>query len=647
MPESEDLPPITRVQKVSTVSRFSIIYLAPVLFSLVFVLGTEPWVRVIYVSLIIATYWASEALPLAVTSLIPIAAFPLLGISGTSTVVGKYMSNVVMMFLGGLIVALAVEQANLHKRLALTIIRLVGPGRLRVMVSVMFVTAVLSVFISNTAATAMMIPIVKGVLVSIEKSEGDNAESSKKGMYGTILLLSVAYSANIGGVALVTGTPPNLIAFKILSGTVTFADWFIFTLPLMITNLIACLIYLQAVISIFNWRDGIETGPSVFRRFWWMLLKAFGKKVSREQDHVSQQDNLPLAESPKKKPKINPGEGNGVLNVNQVDDSDIEFIDQEEDAMNDPDGGKVAPHVSPEEHPEVEDVRAFVNRNLKELGPISYRECVVALLFVALVMLWFFQRPKFILGWADHIEVAQGGKEGLTIGAATPAILTVLLLFIIPATNPVPLLANGKLPTFLLDWNVVQNHIPWGIVLLLGGGLALSHGIQVSGLATLIVDQTKSVAGNISSFGLITIVCFFTSMVTEVVSNTATSNIVLPMLVEVSKALCVSPIYFIMSAVITCSNAFMLPVATAPNALVFGAMPPGKLSTGHMVVIGFFLNIISILNTLFWVNTYGNSYFQLDKFPETFSNNHTICTDNLLFSNSSSSSTFDKFTIEH
>jgi len=657
------LPIVTRFQQVLAVGRFSIIYLSPLVLSLVFLAGNEPWVRVIYVSLIMATYWASEALPLAVTSLIPVAAFPLLGIETTTVVVGKYMSDVVMMFLGGLIVALAVEKANLHKRLALTIIRLVGPGKFRVMTSVMAVTALLSVFISNTAATAMMIPIVKGILKSIEKKNEDSDEP--KGMYGTILLLSVAYSANIGGVALVTGTPPNLIAFRILEGSVTFADWIFFASPLMVANLLACLIYLQLVITLFNRRDGIQSGSSIFRPFLWLYHKLSTKKEPGSGTeisalNVSHQDQLPLAESPSKRPNKNQGsngEANEVFNVNEVDHrADIEFIDQEPDhpiGNDQHDGRQVAPGAEGDlgvqgdhgdqnnqedqsdqganaegeldEPPQVEDIRAFVNRNLKEMGPISYRECVMSLLFIILVCLWFFQRPRFLVGWADLVE----GESGPEIGAATPAILTVLLLFVIPATNPVSMLTRGKHPNFLLDWNSVQTNIPWGIVLLLGGGLALSHGIKVSGLAKLIVDHTKAVSEDITPSALNVLVCFFTSMVTEVVSNTATSNIVLPMLMEVSKALCVNPIYFVMSAVITCSNAFMLPVATAPNALVFSAMPPGKLSTGNMIGIGFFLNIISIANTLFWISTLGNTYFQLYYFPEEFSNNRTICTHNL------------------
>jgi len=541
-------------------ARFCIVYTAPILLSLVFAAGTDLPVRCAYVALVMAVYWATEALPLAVTSLIPIAAFPLLGIDATKVIVGKYMSNVVMMFLGGLIVAVAVEASNLHKRIALLIIRFIGTAPNRIMISFMIATALLSMWISNAAATAMMIPIVEGVIDSLARSADPTSSQHVDDTFSALLLLSVAYSANIGGIGVVTGTPPNLIAFKRLEKEITFPNWMAIACPLMLINLFACWAYLRLVI----WISGRGKNK----------VSSDAAGLGNPNDK-SQQDQLPLAESPTKKPK-----------------KEEENVQQEQ----------------------VEDIKTFVDRSYKELGSFSYKETVISLLFVLLVALWFFQSPKFIAGWADLISPEEWKNSGKGIGAATPAILVVLLVFVIPACNPLPSLKRGEPAQYLMTWDLVQKKIPWGIILLLGGGLALSHGVSQSGLDKLIVEQVKSIQNSVSLTGLNFLVCFCTSLVTEVVSNTATSNIVIPMLVEISKALCKNPTYLVMSAVITCSNAFMLPVATAPNALVFSAMK-GKLSTAKMMAIGGPLNIISLCITITIMEIWGNAVW-LNAFPE-------------------------------
>lgn len=576
--ESEDGPPTADWSKASVwpTTKFCIVYATPVILSLMFAFDveselenkdgklekTELPARCIYVALIMAIYWATEALPLAITALIPIAAFPLLGIESTKIIVGKYMSNVVMMFLGGLIVAVAVESSNLHKRIALRIIQILGTSPKSIMVGFMMATAVLSMWISNAAATAMMIPIVLGVIDCLKKDPSSDEPVSD--MFSAILLLSVAYSANIGGIGVVTGTPPNLVALKVLEGgDVTFGSWMAIACPVLALNLFCCWAYLRLVIWISNRGQG------------------------KLNDNITSQQDM---ESPDK--KVQPEE----LPLDERS-SNGEGAEQEENNVNKP-----------------EDVKTFIKRSYKELGPYtrSYKEIVITLLFVLLISLWFFQSPKIFAGWADLLSADPENKK---IGAATPAVLVVIMVFVIPACNPVPGLRRGESAQYLLAWDYVQKKIPWGIILLLGGGLALSHGVDVSGLDKLIVEQVKGIQDSIPLAGLNFIVCICTSLVTEVVSNTATSNIVLPMLVSISRALCKDPTYLVMSAVITCSNAFMLPVATAPNALVFSAMK-GKMSTGRMMAIGGPLNLISLFITLIVMEIWGQTKWLQGGFPE-------------------------------
>jgi len=561
-----------RMERGIVFTRFILVYLTPIAFCILFAAaGTDPPVRCLYVAGIMGIYWASEALPLAVTALIPIAAFPLLGIEDTKTVVGKYMSNVVMMFLGGLIVAVAVENSNLHRRIALNLIKIIGTSPNRVMLSFMGATGFLSMWISNTAATALMIPIAKAIIDSLARNAHGSIAKSFQGSSGAILLLSVAYAANIGGMAVVTGTPPNLVAFKILDPAVTFPAWMGFALPLALVNIILCWLYLRGVIAIFNWIENGKTSAG------YSDVSLSKMNVDSPKDNTDQQDDN--ADPP-------------TVFVSAI--STVDKVDSEDHA---------------------EDIKSIVNKHLKELGSITYKELVVTGLFVSLVALWFFQRPKFIVGWADLLEEKK-------VGAATPAILVVLLVFMIPAKNPFPGFRRGKPAEYLITWDLVEEKIPWGIILLLGGGLALSHGFKASELDKIIVRKTKAISGNVSVTGLNFIVCFATSMVTEVVSNTATSNIVLPMLMDISKALCVNPIYLVMSAVITCSNAFMLPVATAPNALIFGAMD-GKITTSKMMLIGFPLNVISLLVTITAIETWGTAMFDLNQYHERVENNST------------------------
>jgi len=570
--------------QIRVVLKLAIILLTPVCWAFLFlpqVVGDSPEMRCLYVAGVMAVYWATEALPLPITSLLPIALFPLLGIQATEVVVGNYMKGVTMMFFGGLIVALAVEHSGLHKRIALRLIMLIGTSPHTIMLSFMLATAFLSMWISNTASTAMMLPMVQAVVESLSRSS-----KAYRGTFGGILLLSVAYSANIGGTAVITGTPPNLFVIQdnVLpeESGVNFATWMAYAVPLMLINLFACWIYMMIVAQIsIKFIDRADTSAAA---------------ADDDADHLESNGGVEHCEMTEPEVDTIKAEKEAEAEAGSGDDSKVEMI-----VDNGRGGGKSAA-----------DIGAVIRCQAAELGRITYQEIIVTILFSTLVLLWFFQRPQFIDGWADLID--DEDEAAVKIKAATPAILIVVLLFMIPRSNPLASIRNGEDVEGLLTWKVINDKLPWNVILLLGGGIALSSGFKASGLSQLGVSSAQLLVG-LEIWQINLIICLATSAVTEFVSNTATASIVLPMLVQISKSLCKNPAYLVLSAAITCSNAFMLPVATAPNAIVFGAAK-GKLSTKQMIAIGLPLNLISIGVTFLAISTWGTHIFGLDQFPE-------------------------------
>jgi len=219
--------------------------------------------------------------------------------------------------------------------------------------------------------------------------------------------------------------------------------------------------------------------------------------------------------------------------------------------------------------------------------------------FIILILLWFFKSPKFISGWGGLFERAK-------ISQATPAVLIVCLAFLLPREYNAVESSPG-----LLDWNTVEKRLPWGVILLLGGGFALADATKSSGLNLYLVkqlDALKSLPLLVVSF----IIALATTTVTEVASNTATANILVPILAQMSVSLGSNPLYLMLTAAVCCSYAFMLPVATAPNAIVFGA---SSMRTADMMRAGLVMNVICVLTTWGAINTYGSLLFGLGEFP--------------------------------
>ena len=436
--------------------------------------GLGPEGRAIFAATLwIAAWWVTEAIPIAATSLLPIVLFPLLGALDIRTVSAAYGHPLIFLFMGGFIIAAAIERWGLHQRIALNIIYRLGNQAASLILGFMLATALLSMFISNTATAVMMMPI--GIAVAKQLA----GQGARLPAFEKALMLGIAYAASIGGVATIIGTPPNLVLIGVIEELyqerISFAEWMLIGLPVSCTLLALCWLYLVRV--------------------------AF----------------------PLSKTKLP--------------------------------GGKDE-----------------VGRQLRGLGRISFEEKLVLLVFSATALAWIL-RPFLLnpyLPALDDTIIALGGA---------------LAMFLLPARR----VEKFQLPR-LLDWQAAVK-IPWGIILLFGGGLALAEGFKNSGLAEWLALQL-GLLSNLPFFALLLTIVLGVNLLTEVTSNVATASMILPILAAIAEGLGVPPMMLMAGAALAASCAFMLPVATPPNAVVFGS---GYLSIPDMVRAGIWLNLVSSL----------------------------------------------------
>ncbi|MDQ0216780.1 sodium-dependent dicarboxylate transporter 2/3/5 [Oikeobacillus pervagus] len=451
--------------------------LGPLLF-FIFLFGVSPEgmpkeaLSVLASTLWIATWWITEAIPIPVTSLLPIVLFPLTG-AVSEGVTSAYADDTIFLFLGGFIIAIAMEKWNLHRRIALNIILLVGTSTQKIVLGFMVATGFLSMWISNTATAMMMMPIALAVITHVSDSiKGENAIESN---FGKSIMLGVAYSASIGGLGTLIGTPPNTIfagvVKELYNVDLSFATWMLFGVPL-------------AVILLFA--------------VWFYLVKiAFPMNIKK----------LP--------------------------------------------GGKTV-----------------ILDEKKKIGTMSFEEKLVLVVFTLTALAWI-SRTFIPFDFMDRIND--------TMIAITAAVI----LFVLPSRQ-------AKEGT-LLNWNDAKN-VPWGILLLFGGGLAIAKGFKESGLALWIGEQL-TVLQSIHFVFLLLIVTALVLFLTEITSNTATATMMFPIMASLAAALNVHPYALMVAAGIAASCAFMLPVATPPNAIVFGS---GYIKITDMIKAGFWINIACI-----------------------------------------------------
>ncbi|MHC4947102.1 MAG: SLC13 family permease [Planctomycetota bacterium] len=461
--------------------------------------------RMAAVALLMAVWWIADAIPLAATALLPLVLFPLLGIMKGRDVAPVYVNHIIFLFIGGFLIALAMERWDLHKRIALRIIRIVGGGPARLVLSFMVASAFLSMWISNTATAIMMLAI--GLAIIAEQERAFGIERTHRLSVG--LLLGIAYGASIGGMATLVGTPPNLSFARIFeiafpaAEPVGFGQWMLLGLPLCVTMLAIA----------------------------WLLLTRVFCRVDR--------------------------------------------------------GLRLAPDVVEREH--------------RALGPMRFAEGAVLAVFAATALLWVFRKDLelgavTVPGWGDLLPFPALVDDG------TVAVAMALLLFLIPARA-----GGADAGRAILDLDVFAK-VPWHIVLLFGGGFALASGFQASGLSAFVGDRFAGLEGT-SPITMIAAVCGTLTFLTELTSNTATTEMVLPILASAGTSMKIDPLLLMIPATLSASCAFMMPVATPPNAIIFGS---GRLTIAEMARIGIAINLIGIvvITTLFWL--LGTVVFQID-----------------------------------
>jgi len=461
------------------------LWLGPLLFFLMLLLPAPAGMsveaqRVAAVALLIATWWMTEALPLPATSLLPIVLFPLLGVMTTANATAPYANHVIFLYIGGFMIALAMQRWGLHKRIALSVVEVVGTAPRQMVLGFMLSTGFISAWLSNTATVMMMLPIGLAILVLLEGEE--------RGPLGAALMLGIAYAASIGGVATLIGTPPNAIfaaaASEIVGRKVGFGQWMLVGVPI-------------AVILLFV--------------SWFVLVHLLFR--------------LPAGSA-------------------------------QDDAA-----------------------REAVRSQRAALGRMLPGERVVATVFVLTALLWIVLDPKQI----GDLEI-----PGLTtwmpmITDSSIAIAGALVLFMFPAK------LEGQ-RTFVLDWEWASK-IPWGVLLLFGGGLSLARGFETSGLAAWIGDQVTNFSA-LPPIALGFVVAALFVFLSELTSNTAIATMGMPVMAGVAAGVGADPLVLMAVATLGSSLAFMMPAGTPPNAIVFGT---GRVSIGQMARAGFWLNLISIL----------------------------------------------------
>ncbi len=435
------------------------------------------------IAILMAFWWVTEAIPIAITSLLPVFLFPLLGVMDSGKTAGAYINYIIFLYIGGFMMALAMEKWNLHKRIALFVLLRVGQKPIHILFGFMFACFFLSMWMSNTATAMMMVPISLSVIKNLEEFYSPDVIRR----YSIAVFLGLAYSCSIGGVSTLIGTPPNLSFARIYAisfpdaAEISFSMWMLFALPLGLLILLITLLVLY------------------------------------------------LLYVPKK----------NMQNVSKT----------------------------------------MLKEKYAELGPMSREEKWVGALFVMMALLWTFRSPieigSFrIPGWSQLFSYPGYFNDG------TIAIAMAVLLFLIPSREK-----SG-----LMDWKTAVK-LPWDIVLLFGGGFALALAVKDSGLGLwmgeLITDNSDW-----SPLALMAALTAGMSFLTEFTSNTATTEMVLPIIAGISESSGIPPLLLMVPVTVAASMAFMLPIATPPNAIIFGS---SSLRIVDMVKAGVIIDLIAVL----------------------------------------------------
>ena len=420
------------------------------------------------VTALCATWWVLEPIHIAATSLIPFAAFPLLGVLDDKAVSTSYGHPLVMLLMGGFMLSTAMSASGAHRRLAVGMVRLVGGGRRRLILGFMLATAICSMWISNTATVLMMLPVALAVVESEDDAEG----------LATPLLLGIAYAASIGGMGTPIGTPPNVVLMGVYQEQtgvqVSFLQWMRIGVPV-----VACLLPVAWLVV----ARGVERG---------------------------RRPTVPV------------------------------------------------------------------------LGRMGRHEARVLAVFALTALAWV-TRTAPLGGWSGALGITGAGD-------GTVAFVALIALFVLPSGEEGRIASGRALRGRLLSWDEARQ-VPWGLLLLFGGGISIARAFDASGLGAAIGTHLATLA-TLPALVMMGVVCLSVTFLTEVTSNTATTTLLMPILAAAAAAVGLEPALLMVPAALSASCAFMLPVATAPNAIVFGTE---RVPMSAMVRHGLALNLVGVI----------------------------------------------------
>ncbi|MEL7423548.1 MAG: SLC13 family permease [Bacteroidota bacterium] len=442
----------------------------------------SPAWRVLAIAALMLIWWVSEAVPIAVTAILPMVLLPALQVYDMKTAAAPYANPIIFLFMGGFMLALAMEKWKLHRRIALTIVRFTGTNANGIILGFMLATAFLSMWISNTATTVMMLPIGVSVIDLLRSDQQEPSVKAGTTAFAISMMIGIAYAANIGGTATIIGTPPNVVFSGFIEQTydteISFASWISFALPFALILLLLTYFTLTRVI--------------------------FPNRLGRFQG-----------------------------------------------------------------------AQELIRSQLQALGKISLPEKRTLIVFVITALAWIFRKKiNLYLG----LDKADGDLE---LTDAMIAMFATISLFVFPV--------NWKKGKFLLDWADTQR-LPWGILLLFGGGLSLADALKNVGLIDLIGTQFSD--ANLTGFWILLGLTAVSLFLTEIMSNVALVTVFLPVVGAIALGMELDPILFCIPVTLAASCAFMLPMSTPPNAIVFAS---GYLRIADMAKAGFWLNWIAIM----------------------------------------------------
>lgn len=430
-----------------------------------------------------AIWWFTEAVPIAVTSLLPIVLFPLFGVMGSSDTLKEYANGTIFLFLGGFLIAAGIARWHLDRRIALLTIRIVGTKPQQIILGLLLSTSFISAWVSNTATAAMMVPIALAVLKVVRSTREDLPIDRAEHNFGVCVLLAVAYGASLGGVLTLIGTPPNGIFARFVEQTynvpVSFIDWMLIAFPIVVVMIVATQLLMTKVL--------------------------FRELVSE----------LP--------------------------------------------GGK-----------------DWVMHEYSKLGPMSRGEKIVLTVFVTAALLWCFGPVIRGIQIGDMTPFKPLSDTVIAMGAG-------IILFIIPV--------DYKRGVHALDWSSASDTVAWDVLLLFGGGLSMAAAIQKTGLADIIGAQATFLSSlpEVAAISGLTTLTVFAS---EFTSNTALAATMMPLVAAVADSIGMHPEALLVATTFGASLAFMMPVGTPPNAIIFGT---GRIRIAEMIRAGFWLNVCGIV----------------------------------------------------